>query len=89
MEMQSEALNDLTKSIEILKSKGSTKNLQYCYFRRGFILKVLKRFNEATNDFEKAKNLDPMNPYLNINYRQLKGVNFVPIDVPGELDYYE
>jgi hypothetical protein len=53
------------------------------------VLKVLRRYSEAADDFEMAKQLDPMNPYLNVNYRNLKGVNYVPIQVPGELEYRE
>merc|ERR1711957_151871 len=46
----------------------------HAYFRRAFSLKALKRLSEAAEDFEKAKNLDPMNPQLVVNYKQLKGV---------------
>ena len=89
LEMQNEALADFTEAINRHKSLGKKKNLQYCYYRRGFVLKVLRRYSEAADDFEMAKQLDPMNPYLNVNYRNLKGVNYVPIQVPGELEFRE
>lgn len=86
--MQEEALSDLNWVIERYGKTGIGNNkIQYCYYRRGFALKALKRYGEAASDFEKAKQIDPMNPFLNVNYKQLKGVNYVPIRVPGELDF--
>jgi Flp pilus assembly protein TadD len=41
----------------------------HAYFRRAFSLKALKQFSEAAEDFEKAKNLDPMNPQLVVNHK--------------------
>lgn len=48
--------------------KKNHKNA-HAFFRRAFSLKALKRFPEAAEDFEKAKDLDPMNPKLIINHK--------------------
>ena len=86
--MHEEALIDLNQVMEQNGKTGMGNNkIQYCYYRRGFALKALKRYEEAATDFEKAKQIDPMNPFLNVNYKQLKGVNYVPVRVPGELDF--
>ena len=44
------------------------------YFRRAFSLKALKRYQEAIDDFEKARSLEPMNERFMVNYKKLKGV---------------
>jgi tetratricopeptide (TPR) repeat protein len=54
--LHTEAVSDFNKVI----SKNSHN--AHAYFRRAFSLKALKQFAEAAEDFEKAKNLDPMNP---------------------------
>lgn len=49
----------------------------HAHFRRAFSLKSLKRFAEAANDFESAKDLDPLNPKLVVNYKKLKEVDCI------------
>jgi Tfp pilus assembly protein PilF len=49
----------------------------HAYFRRAFSLKALKEFARAAQDFETARTLDPMNPQLLVNYKQLKGVSCI------------
>jgi len=47
-------------------------------------LKALKEYAKAADDFEKARNLDPMNPKMVINYKKLKGVTCIVLCEPGE-----
>jgi len=63
--------------------KKNPKNA-HAYFRRAFSLKALKKFNEAVEDFEMAKNLDPHNPHMLVNYKQLKDVSCIVLCQPGE-----
>jgi tetratricopeptide (TPR) repeat protein len=56
--------------------KKNPKNA-HAYFRRAFSLKALKRYNEAADDFEMAKALDPLNQKLVINYKKLSGINCI------------
>ena len=63
--------------------KKNPKNA-HAYFRRAFSLKSLKRFAEAVDDFEKARNLDPMNPSLVVNYKKLQGVSCIVLCEPGD-----
>lgn len=56
----------------------------HAHFRRAFSLKSLKRFSEAAADFEMAKELDPLNPKLVVNYKKLKGVSCIVLCQPGE-----
>ena len=63
--------------------KKNPKNA-HAYFRRAFSLKALKKYAEAAEDFEQAKNLDPMNPKLVVNYKKLKGVGCIVLCEPGE-----
>ena len=58
------------------------------YFRRAFSLKALKRYDEAIDDFEKAKHLDPMNERLMVNYKKLKGVQCIVLCEPGDEKEY-
>jgi len=44
----------------------------------------VKRFSEAASDFEMAKELDPLNPKLVVNYKKLKGVGCIVLCAPGE-----
>ena len=46
----------------------------HAHFRRAFSLKSLQRYDEAVNDYEKAKNLDPLEPKMVVNYKKLKDV---------------
>jgi tetratricopeptide (TPR) repeat protein len=66
-----EAVEDFTLVI-----KKNPKN-GHAYFRRSFSLKALKNFEKAARGFEKAKELDPANPHLIINHKQLKNVKCI------------
>ena len=63
--------------------KKNPKNA-HAYFRRAFSQKALKRYPEAADDFEKAKELDPLNPKLVVNYKKLKGITCIVLCKPGE-----
>jgi len=43
-----------------------------------------QRYQEAVDDFEKAKQLDPMNERLMVNYKKLKGVQCIVLCEPGD-----
>ena len=77
IDYQEQAIKDFNKVI-----KRNPKNA-HAYFRRAFSLKALKIFDKAAEDFEKAANLDPYNPLLVINHKQLKGVNCIVLCEPG------
>lgn len=66
---------------EVIKKNPSNA---HAYFRRGFSLKSLKEFSLAANDFEKAKELDPMNPKMVVNYKKLKGITCIILCKPGD-----
>ena len=56
----------------------------HAYFRRAFSNKELKNFQKGVNDFEMAKKVDPLNPKMVVNYKQLKGVQCIVLCEPGE-----
>ena len=62
--------------------KKNPKNA-HAFFRRAFSQKALKNYSEAADDFEQAKLLDPLNPRLVVNYKQLKGVTTIVLCKPG------
>lgn len=78
IEMHQQAVEDFTSVITI-----NPKNA-HAYFRRAFSLKTLKRYAEAADDFEAAKQLDPMDAKMVVNYKKLKGVSCIVLCEPGE-----
>ena len=62
--------------------KKNPKNA-HAHFRRAFSHKSLKNFEQAAEDFEKAKILDPMNPKMIVNYKKLKGISCIILCKPG------
>ena len=56
----------------------------HAHFRRAFSYKALKNYSQAADDFEKAKELDPENPKMVVNYKQLKGITCIVLCKPGE-----
>ena len=82
-------IEDHEKAVEDFTSviKKNPKNA-HAHFRRAFSLKALKRYSEAADDFERAKELDPMNPKLVVNYKKLKGVSCIVLCKPGEEKLY-
>ena len=57
------AVKDFTKVIE------KNKRNAHAFFRRAFSQKLLKNYTESVNDFERAKELDPLNPKMIVNYK--------------------
>jgi Tfp pilus assembly protein PilF len=55
----------------------------HAHFRRAFSHKSLKNFQQAAEDFEKAKNLDQLNPKMLVNYKKLKGISCIILCKPG------
>ena len=45
---------------------------------------ALQKYQDAAEDFEKAKELDPLNPKLVVNYKKLKGITCIVLCKPGE-----
>ena len=43
----------------------------HAYFGRAFAFKALKKYDEAAEDYEQAKQLDPFNPKLIINPKKI------------------
>ncbi len=62
IEDHASAVEDFTFLIE-----KNPKN-SHAYYRRGFSNQALKKYQDAAEDFEKAKELDPLNPKLAVNY---------------------
>lgn len=89
IEDHASAVEDFTLLI-----KKNPKNA-HAYFRRAFSNKALKvkmleydivlqKYQDAAEDFEKAKELDPLNPKLVVNYKKLKGITCIVLCKPGE-----
>ena len=72
------AVEDFTTVI-----KKNPKNA-HAHFRRAFSHKALKQYDLGVEDFEQAKHLDPTNPMMIVNYKQLKGVSCIVLCKPGE-----
>lgn len=56
----------------------------HAYFRRAFSLKSLKKYDQAVDDFEKAKELDPLEPKMVVNYKKMKEISCIVLCEPGE-----
>jgi tetratricopeptide (TPR) repeat protein len=54
------------------------------YLRRAFSYKCLKFFDASADDFETAKQLDPMDTRLLMNYNALHDISTVILNAPGE-----
>jgi len=77
-----EAVQDFTAVVD-----RNPKNA-HAHFRRAFSLKALKRYTEAADDFEKAKDLAPLDPKMVVNYKKLKGVSCIVLCEPGEEPHF-
>ena len=56
----------------------------HAYFRRAFAHKALKNYDDAASDFEKAKELDPSNPALIVNYKRIHDTECIELCKAGE-----
>lgn len=78
IEYHEQAVTDFTAVIDRNKKNA------HAHFRRAFSLKALKNYAEAAEDFEKAKDLAPLDPKMVVNYKKLKGVSCIVLCEPGE-----
>lgn len=44
----------------------------------------MKKYEDAANDFESAKECEPNNPALLVNYKKLYDVKYIKLCNPGE-----
>ena len=67
-----------------LKALGPAHNPNVSIFSQTCNRLDLQNYLLAADDFEKAKNLDPLNPDLVINHKKLKGITCIVLCEPGE-----
>ena len=60
----------------------------HAYFRRAFVHKSMRNFERAAEDFERARALDPNNPSLAINYRNIGEVEVIILCDAGREPVY-
>ena len=72
------SLNDY---IEVIKYQPRNS---HAYFGRAFAYKALKKYDESAEDFDKAKELDPMNPNIIINPKKIYDIKYIKLCNPGE-----
>ena len=56
----------------------------HAYFGRAFAFKALKKYDEAAEDYEQAKQLDPFNPKLIINPKKIYEIKYIKLCDPGD-----
>lgn len=56
----------------------------HAYFRRGFAYKALGRLEDAASDLETAKQLDPTDLQLVVNYKEIKDTECIELCRPGD-----
>ena len=62
-------------------------NNAFAYFRRGFAHKALKLYEEAADDFLKARDLKPDDPRLIINKKQIYQTKYRKLCQAGEEEW--
>ncbi|KDO27826.1 hypothetical protein SPRG_07099 [Saprolegnia parasitica CBS 223.65] len=72
-----EAIEDFSRVLQ-----GNPTNA-HAAFRRGFAFKALGRHAEAAADIQKARLLDPTNPRLMVNFKELHGTDCIVLCAPG------
>jgi tetratricopeptide (TPR) repeat protein len=78
IEWHTDALNDFNQVITMNPANA------HAFFRRAFSFLSIGEFKRATVDFEQAVKLDPLNPALVVNYKQVKDVKFIVLCEPGD-----
>lgn len=68
------ALQDLNRIID--HDQYNSK----AYYTRGFVYKCLNDFQMAANDFETAKEIDPANHKLILNYKKINNIKYIKIN---------
>ena len=56
----------------------------HALFRRGFLWKKKKNYDQAAQDFEDAKKLEPENPALWLDYNRIGEMDHIVLCKPGE-----
>ena len=56
----------------------------HALFRRGFLWKRLKHYEQAAQDFEDAKKLAPENPAMWLDYNRIGEMELIELCLPGE-----
>ena len=56
----------------------------FAFFRRGFAHKALKKYDEAAEDFMKARELSPNDPRLIINKKQIYNTKYRKLCEAGQ-----
>ncbi|CEL99774.1 unnamed protein product [Vitrella brassicaformis CCMP3155] len=74
------ALEDFTRVLEVQPRNARA------LFRRAFSYKALKAYEEAADDFESAKEYEPSDPRLVVNYRQVHHVRCIVLGPAGHED---
>lgn len=74
------ALLDLTRVLEMQPTNARA------LFRRAFSFKALQLYSEAAEDFEAAKEFEPEDPRLNINYRKISNIACITLGPAGHED---
>jgi tetratricopeptide (TPR) repeat protein len=59
-------------------------NNSHAYFGRAFAHKALRDYDKAAEDFDKAKQINPLNPKLIVNFKQVYNVRYIKLCNPGE-----
>lgn len=73
-----QAIKDFTRVL------GLQPDNTHALFRRAFSFKALGKFEEAAEDFENARSIDPENPALVVNYKKISDVSYIVLVPPGE-----
>jgi len=78
LERNGSALKDLNAVIDKQPENA------FAFFRRGFAHKALKKYDEAAEDFMKARELSPTDPRLIINKKQIYQTKYRKLCEAGE-----
>jgi tetratricopeptide (TPR) repeat protein len=63
---------------------GQQPENAFAYFRLALALKELKRYDEAAENFAKARDLHPEDPKLMVNKKQIYEIKYRKLCEPGE-----
>ena len=78
LDRSSDALSDLNKVITEQPENA------FAYFRRAFAYKALRQYEEAAEDFMKARELSPDDPRLIVNKKQIYSMKYRKLCEAGE-----
>ena len=78
LDKNEEALSDLNQVV------CDQPDNAFAYFRRAFALKALKKYEDAADDFMKARELSPDDPRLIVNKKQIYSMKYRKLCEAGE-----